>query len=127
MSFVACRALCSASELCVYFLYNNKKELMTIVCVLCYCFLLDTAGTRADLAAILAALRRAAPPREQFPCSSEDLDPIHEKFILHADSKYISLLTNTTYILLHFFILSFASRTNYDLRISLEIECTLIL
>lgn len=49
----------------------------------------DTAGTRADLAAILAALRRSAPPRGQFPCSADDLDPIHEQFILHADSKYI--------------------------------------
>ncbi|XP_026318021.1 UHRF1-binding protein 1-like isoform X2 [Hyposmocoma kahamanoa] len=46
----------------------------------------NTAGTRADLAAILAALQRSAPPRGQFPCSSDDLDPIHEKFILHADN-----------------------------------------
>ncbi|KAM3966078.1 bridge-like lipid transfer protein family member 3B [Aphomia sociella] len=45
-----------------------------------------TAGTRADLAATLAALRRSAPPRGQFPCSSADLDPIHEQFVLHADN-----------------------------------------
>ncbi|XP_052749957.1 UHRF1-binding protein 1-like [Galleria mellonella] len=46
----------------------------------------NTAGTRADLASILAALRRAAPPRGSFPCSSDDLDPIHEQFLLHADN-----------------------------------------
>ncbi|XP_013192701.2 bridge-like lipid transfer protein family member 3B [Amyelois transitella] len=44
------------------------------------------AGTRADLAAILSALRRTAPPRGEFPCTPEDLDPIHEQFILHADN-----------------------------------------
>ncbi|XP_053616244.1 bridge-like lipid transfer protein family member 3B [Plodia interpunctella] len=44
------------------------------------------AGTRADLASILSALRRTAPPRGQFPCSADDLDPIHEQFILHANN-----------------------------------------
>ncbi|XP_037303509.1 UHRF1-binding protein 1-like isoform X1 [Manduca sexta] len=46
----------------------------------------NTAGTRADLASIISALRRSAPPRGQFPCSVEDMDPIHEQFILHADN-----------------------------------------
>ncbi|XP_049878283.1 UHRF1-binding protein 1-like [Pectinophora gossypiella] len=46
----------------------------------------NTAGTRADLAAILSALRRSAPSRGQFPCTADDLDPIHEQFILHADN-----------------------------------------
>ncbi|XP_059060987.1 bridge-like lipid transfer protein family member 3B [Achroia grisella] len=46
----------------------------------------NTAGTRADLASILAALRRAAPPRGQFPASADDLDPIHDQFVLHADN-----------------------------------------
>ncbi|XP_063384785.1 bridge-like lipid transfer protein family member 3B [Cydia fagiglandana] len=46
----------------------------------------NTAGTRADLASILAALRRLAPPRGQFPCSEGDLDPIHEQFVLHAEN-----------------------------------------
>ncbi|KAL3613133.1 N-terminal region of Chorein or VPS13 [Castilleja foliolosa] len=46
----------------------------------------DTAGTRADLASILSALRRSAPSRGQFPCSADDMDPIHEQFILHADN-----------------------------------------
>ncbi|KAL0879609.1 hypothetical protein ABMA27_003329 [Loxostege sticticalis] len=46
----------------------------------------NTAGTRADLAAIIAALQRSAPPRGQFPCSADDLDPVHEQFILHADN-----------------------------------------
>nr|XP_012551608.1 UHRF1-binding protein 1-like isoform X1 [Bombyx mori] len=46
----------------------------------------NTAGTRADLAAILSALRRATPPRGEFPASTEDLDPIHEQFVLHADN-----------------------------------------
>lgn len=46
----------------------------------------NSAGTRADLASILAALRRSAPPRDQFPCAVDDMDPIHEQFILHADN-----------------------------------------
>ncbi|XP_047027376.1 UHRF1-binding protein 1-like isoform X5 [Helicoverpa zea] len=46
----------------------------------------NCAGTRADLAAILSALRRAQPPRGQFPCAEDDMDPIHEQFILHADN-----------------------------------------
>ncbi|CAH0397066.1 unnamed protein product [Chilo suppressalis] len=46
----------------------------------------NSAGTRADLASILAALRRSAPPSGQFPCSPDDLDPIHEQFILHANN-----------------------------------------
>lgn len=51
------------------------------------CILADTAGTRADLASILAALRRSAPPGGQFPCSEHDMSPIAEQFVLHADSK----------------------------------------
>lgn len=35
----------------------------------------NCAGTRADLAAILSALRRAQPPRGQFPCAEDDMDP----------------------------------------------------
>ncbi|KAI8440802.1 hypothetical protein MSG28_009126 [Choristoneura fumiferana] len=46
----------------------------------------NTAGTRADLASILSALRRTAPPRGQFPCSADDMDPINEQFVLHADN-----------------------------------------
>ncbi|CAH0746683.1 unnamed protein product [Diatraea saccharalis] len=46
----------------------------------------NSAGTRADLAAILAALRRSAPATGQFPCAHDDLDPIHEQFILHANN-----------------------------------------
>ncbi|CAH2219088.1 jg1273, partial [Pararge aegeria aegeria] len=46
----------------------------------------NTAGNRADLASIIASIRRSAPPRGQFPCSSEDMDPIHEQFLLHADN-----------------------------------------
>ncbi|XP_072945502.1 bridge-like lipid transfer protein family member 3B [Epargyreus clarus] len=46
----------------------------------------NTAGTRADLASIISALRRTAPPRGEFPCSPDDIDPIHEQFILHADN-----------------------------------------
>ncbi|CAH2087820.1 unnamed protein product [Euphydryas editha] len=46
----------------------------------------NTPGTRADLASIISAIRRSAPPRGQFPCSSDDLDPLHEQFLLHADN-----------------------------------------
>ncbi|CAB3252559.1 unnamed protein product [Arctia plantaginis] len=46
----------------------------------------NSAGTRADLASILAALRRSAPPSGQFPCTLDDMDPLHEQFILHADN-----------------------------------------
>ncbi|XP_026736263.1 UHRF1-binding protein 1-like isoform X1 [Trichoplusia ni] len=46
----------------------------------------NCAGTRADLASIISALRRSAPPRGQFPCAADDMDPIHEQFILHADN-----------------------------------------
>ncbi|XP_068622963.1 bridge-like lipid transfer protein family member 3B [Battus philenor] len=46
----------------------------------------NTAGTRADLASIIAALRRASPHSGQFPCAPDDQDPIHEQFILHADN-----------------------------------------
>ncbi|XP_052744616.1 UHRF1-binding protein 1-like isoform X3 [Bicyclus anynana] len=46
----------------------------------------NSAGSRADLASIISSLRRSAPPRGQFPCSSEDMDPIHEQFLLHADN-----------------------------------------
>lgn len=46
----------------------------------------NSAGTRADLASILAAIRRTAPPSGQFPCSDEDYSAIHEQFILHADN-----------------------------------------
>lgn len=46
----------------------------------------NSAGTRADLASIISALRRSAPPRGQFPCAVDDMDPIHEQFILHADN-----------------------------------------
>ncbi|XP_028174870.1 UHRF1-binding protein 1-like, partial [Ostrinia furnacalis] len=52
----------------------------------------NTAGTRADLAAILAALQRSAPARGQFPCSADDVDPIHEQFILHADMDVTSVV-----------------------------------
>ncbi|XP_038218728.1 UHRF1-binding protein 1-like [Zerene cesonia] len=45
----------------------------------------NTPGTRADLASIIAALRRHA-PRGHFPSSADDMDPIHEQFVLHADS-----------------------------------------
>ncbi|CAK1542504.1 unnamed protein product [Leptosia nina] len=45
----------------------------------------NTAGTRADLASIISTLRRLA-PRGQFPCSGDDMDPIHQQFVLHADS-----------------------------------------
>ncbi|CAG4990381.1 unnamed protein product [Colias eurytheme] len=44
----------------------------------------NTPGTRADLASIIAALRRHA-PRGHFPSSADDMDPIHEQFVLHAD------------------------------------------
>ncbi|KPJ06996.1 UHRF1-binding protein 1-like [Papilio machaon] len=46
----------------------------------------NTAGTRADLASIISCLRRAAPHGGQFPCMPDDLDPIHEQFLLHADN-----------------------------------------
>ncbi|XP_045539579.1 UHRF1-binding protein 1-like [Papilio machaon] len=46
----------------------------------------NTAGTRADLASIISCLRRAAPQGGQFPCMPDDLDPIHEQFLLHADN-----------------------------------------
>ncbi|CAH0718971.1 unnamed protein product, partial [Brenthis ino] len=46
----------------------------------------NTAGNRADLASIISAVRRSAPPRGQFPCSADDMDPIHEQFLLHADN-----------------------------------------
>ncbi|XP_050355412.1 UHRF1-binding protein 1-like [Nymphalis io] len=45
-----------------------------------------TPGTRADLASIISAIRRATPPRGQFPCSPDDIDPLHEQFLLHADN-----------------------------------------
>ncbi|XP_045487527.1 UHRF1-binding protein 1-like isoform X2 [Pieris rapae] len=45
----------------------------------------NTAGTRADLASIIAALRRLT-PRGHFPCADDDMDPIHQQFVLHADS-----------------------------------------
>ncbi|XP_041968977.1 UHRF1-binding protein 1-like isoform X2 [Aricia agestis] len=43
------------------------------------------AGTRADLAAIISAVRRGAPAAGQFPSAPDDLDPLHEQFLLHAD------------------------------------------
>ncbi|CAH2055660.1 unnamed protein product, partial [Iphiclides podalirius] len=46
----------------------------------------NTAGTRADLASIIAALRRSAPRAGEFPTALDDCDPIHEQFVLHADS-----------------------------------------
>ncbi|XP_026492522.2 bridge-like lipid transfer protein family member 3B isoform X2 [Vanessa tameamea] len=46
----------------------------------------NTAGTRADLASIIAAIRRTTVHRGQFPCSSDDIDPLHEQFLLHADN-----------------------------------------
>ncbi|GBP40896.1 UHRF1-binding protein 1-like [Eumeta japonica] len=46
----------------------------------------NSAGTRADLASLLSALRRSAPRIGQFPCSEDDINPIKEDFVLHADS-----------------------------------------
>nr|XP_032522842.1 UHRF1-binding protein 1-like isoform X1 [Danaus plexippus plexippus] len=45
----------------------------------------NTAGTRADLACIIASIRERAPPRGKFPTSTQDMDPVHENFVLHAE------------------------------------------
>ncbi|XP_050682750.1 UHRF1-binding protein 1-like [Leptidea sinapis] len=42
-------------------------------------------GTRADLAAIISCLRRLSGSRSKFPNSPDDIDPIHDVFVKHAD------------------------------------------